>query len=92
MIGSSSSDKKGAWLKSELGLDEFINYRTEGLRTRLAEFAPDGIDCYFDNVGCSHLEAAIDSMRKNSIIALSDAVEQYNLPNYRGGPDNFCHH
>ena len=89
VIGSSGSTEKEEWLKSTFGLDSFINYRTDDIREKLSEFAPDGLDLYFDNVGGGHLEAAIDSMKLRGKIALSGAVAQYNLPNYRGGPGNF---
>lgn len=49
MIGVCGSDEKGEWLKS-LGFDHVINYKTENVKLALAEAAPRGIDCYFDNV------------------------------------------
>lgn len=50
VIGFTGSDEKVKWLKS-LGFDHVINYKTTpNLNTALAEAAPRGIDCYFDNV------------------------------------------
>lgn len=49
VIGICGSDEKGAWLKT-LGFDHVINYKTQNIKLALAEAAPRGIDCYFDNV------------------------------------------
>lgn len=50
VIGIAGSDEKGRWLTNELGFDHFINYKTENVATKLKEFAPEGVECYFDNV------------------------------------------
>lgn len=50
VIGIAGSDDKGKWLIGELGFDHFINYKTEDVAKRLQQLAPEGIDCYFDNV------------------------------------------
>ena len=49
MIGYAGSDAKVAWLK-ELGFDEAFNYKTVDLDATLKSAAPNGVDCYFDNV------------------------------------------
>lgn len=50
VIGIAGSDKKGEWITKELGFDQFINYKTDNVANKLKEFAPEGINCYFDNV------------------------------------------
>lgn len=50
VIGLAGSDDKGKWLTEELQFDHFINYKTQNLRKSLREAAPQGVDCYFDNV------------------------------------------
>ena len=51
-IGLTSSDKKVAMCKSKFGYDEVINYKEENdLSNSLKKIAPNGIDCFFDNVG-----------------------------------------
>ena len=51
VIGVAGSDDKGKWLTQELKFDHYVNYKDKDFETKLAEAAPDGIDCYFDNVG-----------------------------------------
>ena len=49
MIGYAGSDDKVEWLK-ELGFDHAYNYKTVDLAASLKEAAPNGVDCFFDNV------------------------------------------
>lgn len=50
VVGIAGSDDKGKWLVDELGFDHFINYKTDNIRKKIKEYAPNGIDSYFDNV------------------------------------------
>lgn len=50
MIGIAGSDAKGQKLLQEYGFDKFINYKNENVAQKLKEYAPEGVDCYFDNV------------------------------------------
>lgn len=52
VIGITSSEKKEEWLKS-IGFDHVINYKKDDLKKALAEVAPNGIDCFFENVSMS---------------------------------------
>lgn len=49
VIGITSSDEKIKWLK-DLGFDYIINYKKDDLKEALVQAAPNGIDCFFDNV------------------------------------------
>ncbi len=89
VIGSTGDPAKKAALVERFGADAAINYKTDDLRAALRAFAPDGLDMYFDNVGGSHLEAALESMKVHGRMALCGAVELYNSDNYRRGPGNF---
>merc|ERR1719150_903782 len=51
VIGFAGSDQKCEWLTKELGFDKAYNYKTTDVDKVLKEGAPDGVDCFFDNVG-----------------------------------------
>lgn len=51
VIGIAGSEEKGEWLTKKLGFNHFINYKTEDIAAELQKVAPQGVDCYFDNVG-----------------------------------------
>ncbi|PVD24193.1 hypothetical protein C0Q70_14663 [Pomacea canaliculata] len=48
VIGSAGSDDKCDWLK-EIGFDHVFNYKKRSVDDALKEFAPEGVDLYFDN-------------------------------------------
>ena len=88
VVGSAGSQEKLDWLTGELGYDAAFDYHGANLHRELAAAFPDGIDVYFDNVGGSHLEAAIGQMREFGRIALCGAVEVYNATSPPAGPRN----
>ena len=88
VVGSAGSQEKLDWVTGELGFDAAFDYHGADLHRELAAAFPDGIDVYFDNVGGSHLEAAIGQMREFGRIALCGAVEQYNATSMPAGPRN----
>ncbi|KAB7738534.1 zinc-binding dehydrogenase [Parvibaculum sedimenti] len=77
VIGIAGGDDKCALLKSELGFDHAINYKTEAVGKALRAAAPKGIDVYFDNVGGDILEACLFNMNNYGRIACCGAVSQY---------------
>jgi NADPH-dependent curcumin reductase CurA len=89
VIGSASSPQKAAYVEAELGADAAFDYHERPAK-RLREFAPDGIDVYFDNVGGEQLEAAISATRDYARIVLCGAVSQYNAPTPPPGPRNLA--
>ena len=77
VIGSAGGKDKCDYVRS-LGADHVIDYRGGGLVKALAAAAPDGIDVYFDNVGGSHLDAALAVARNNARFAICGLIEGYN--------------
>lgn len=86
VIGSAGNAAKVAYLTDTLGLDAAFNWR-DGLDGPLAEFAPDGIDVYFDSVGGDHLRAALDHLRQHGRVALCGAIAGYDGQS-PSAPDN----
>jgi NADPH-dependent curcumin reductase CurA len=87
VVGSAGSPAKVERLR-DLGFDAAFDYHHGPVRQRLREFAPDGIDVYFDNVGGEHLEAAIGSMRQFGRVALCGAISVYNATEPPAAPRN----
>ncbi|KAI4467484.1 prostaglandin reductase [Holotrichia oblita] len=77
VIGITGSDEKAKWLKT-LNFDHVINYKTDDLKTALTRAAPNGIDCYFDNVGGEMSSIIIQRMNMNGRIAICGAITAYN--------------
>ncbi len=50
VIGFAGTDEKVRWLVDDLGFDKAYNYKTADWKASLKEAAPNGVDCYFDNV------------------------------------------
>lgn len=80
VIGIAGSDNKCKWLKNDLGFDHVINYKTQDISAALSEAAPDGVDCYFDNVGGEISSSVINQMRDFGRIAICGSISCYNLP------------
>ncbi len=89
VLGSAGTVDKAAWLRDELGLDAVFLHREAGLGAFLDEYAPQGVDCYFDNVGGQMLETFLTRTRPGGRIGLCGAMSQYEQGDYRSGPANF---
>lgn len=88
VIGIAGGTEKCDWLKTECGVDEVIDYRSEDVNERLAAIAPISIDLFFDNVGGDMLEAAIEQMADHGRIVLCGAIAGYNASEPPPGPRN----
>jgi leukotriene B4 12-hydroxydehydrogenase/15-oxo-prostaglandin 13-reductase len=86
VIGTAGSDEKVAHLKA-LGFDEAINYKTTpDIAQALVAAAPNGVDCYFDNVGGAITDAVYDLLNKHARIALCGQISTYNATEAPTGP------
>jgi NADPH-dependent curcumin reductase CurA len=86
VVGIAGGTKKCAWLKSELGFDETIDYKAVAVGGALKDAAPKGIDIYFDNVGGDILEACLFRMNLHGRISCCGAVSQYDGAAPKHGP------
>ena len=79
-VGIAGGDDKVAWLTGELGFDAAFNYKTtENYVAKLKELCPNGIDCYFDNVGGAVTDAIFPVLNTKARISISGQISQYNL-------------
>ena len=77
VIGSAGTPEKVKWLL-EIGFDAAFDYHDGNVTEQLQSVAPEGIDCYFDNVGGDHLEAALAVMNPFGRIAECGMISAYN--------------
>jgi NADPH-dependent curcumin reductase CurA len=78
VVGTAGSDEKVDYLKA-LGFDEAINYKTTpNMAQALAAAVPNGVDCYFDNVGGTITDAVYSLLNKHARIALCGQISSYN--------------
>ena len=66
---SAGSDAK-VMLCQELGADLALNYKTDDIPARLREFAPDGIDVWYETQREPDLEVAVPLLRKRGRMIL----------------------
>ncbi len=92
VIASAGSKEKCDWLLKEGGADVALNYRdykdAAALTKALGEAAPGGVNCYFENVGGIHLEAALNCIAFGARIALCGMISVYNNAEPEPGPPN----
>ncbi len=90
VVGSAGSPAKCEWLERQAGADVALNYKdyknTAELTKALSAAAPKGVDCYFENVGGMHLEAALNCMAPGGRIAVCGLISTYN--DAKPGPSN----
>jgi prostaglandin reductase 1 len=78
VIGFAGSDDKVKWLK-DLGFDVAINYKKmTDLDAVFKEHAPNGINCYFDNVGGEYVYHTVRNMSPKGRIAQCGSISEYN--------------
>ncbi len=86
VVGVAGGAGKCAWLKSELGFDEAVDYKAGNLYAGLKAAAPRGIDVYFDNTGGEILEACLPLMNMKGRISCCGAVSAYDGAPPAAGP------
>jgi NADPH-dependent curcumin reductase len=89
VIGLTGGEEKCGWIVDELGFDASIDYKTQDVRRTLREYAPDGVDVYFDNVGGEILDAVLTRLARGARIVICGAVSQYNATEGVRGPANY---
>jgi NADPH-dependent curcumin reductase CurA len=90
VIGVAGGPEKCQWIKDKAGCDEAIDYRNDNFREKIQEYAPEGVDCYFDNVGGQMLEDMLWEMKPLGRVLICGAMSQSYLENQTNvGPGNY---
>ncbi|XP_033746709.1 prostaglandin reductase 1-like isoform X2 [Pecten maximus] len=77
VVGCAGTDAKCKWLK-ELGFDEVFNYKKVDLSEALKAAAPDGFDCFFDNIGADFTATALKHMKTFGRVSICGQISAYN--------------
>jgi NADPH:quinone reductase len=86
-IGIAGGDDKVQYILNECGYDAAFNYKTTSdYAAKLRELCPDGIDCYFDNVGGAITDAVLMNQKLGARIAICGQISQYNNTKMEMGP------
>jgi len=86
-IGIAGADDKINYLTGELGFDGAFNYKTTSdYPAKLKELCPNGIDCYFDNVGGAITDSVFLLLNVFGRVSICGQISQYNLQEPEPGP------
>jgi hypothetical protein len=77
-VGIAGGKAKCDYVVKELGFDACVDYKAGRLSQDLKAAAPDGVDCYFENVGGEILDAVLQRTNAFSRIAVCGLISQYN--------------
>jgi hypothetical protein len=77
-VGIAGGKTKCDYVLKELGFDACVDYKTGDLNENLKAATPDGVDCYFENVGGEIMDAAFRRLNPYSRVALCGLISDYN--------------
>lgn len=77
VVGIAGGAEKCALAVENLGYDICLDHRDPDLAAELATLTPQGVDCYFENVGGKVLEAVLPRMNLHGRIAVCGMVAWY---------------
>jgi NADPH-dependent curcumin reductase CurA len=89
VVGIAGGKEKCDWLKSDVGIENVIDYKSEDVGARVRELCPKGVDIFFDNVGGEQLDIALARLAMNGRIVLCGAIAQYTEATLPPGPKNY---
>jgi NADPH-dependent curcumin reductase CurA len=78
VVGSAGGADKCRYVVEELGFDACVDHRAGDLEGQLQAVLPDGLDVYFDNVGGSHLRAALTLANPFARLVECGQISAYN--------------
>jgi NADPH-dependent curcumin reductase len=87
VVGIAGGPEKCLWVQDSLGFDDCVDHRSLDLGQELQAACPNGIDCYFENVGGAVQAAVFDHLNAFARVAMCGMVSQYNEPIFPPGPN-----
>ncbi len=88
VVGIAGGPEKCQWLKDVARFDDVIDYKHEDVNQRIGELCPNKVDVFFDNVGGSILEAALNHINMHARVVLCGGISGYNATAPQPGPTN----
>ena len=76
-IGVAGGAEKCAYAVEHLGCEMCLDHRDPNLAAALKDATPDGVDCYYENVGGKTLEAVLTRMNTFGRIAVCGMIAWY---------------
>ena len=77
-VGIAGGAKKCTYAVKELGFDACVDYKAGKLLDDLRSACPEGVDCYFENVGGQVMDNAFRVLNPFSRVALCGMISDYN--------------
>jgi NADPH-dependent curcumin reductase CurA len=78
-VGIAGGSAKCDYVVKELGFDACVDYKAGKLYEDLKTACPDGVDCYFENVGGEVMDTVFRQLNAFSRVALCGMISDYNL-------------
>ena len=88
VVGIAGGTRKIDYITRDLGFDVGVDYKSGDLDAALDKACPDGIDCYFDNVGGAVSEAVFRHLAFRPRIAICGQMALYNVDAPQPGTRN----
>jgi len=86
-VGIAGGAEKVKWITEELGFDAAFDYKaTKDYGAKIAELCPNGVDCYFDNVGGDITDAVFPQLNSRARVSVCGQISQYNQERPDQGP------
>jgi NADPH-dependent curcumin reductase CurA len=83
-VGIAGGRRKCDYAVKELGFDACVDYKAGKLLDDLRAACPEGVDCYFENVGGEVMDTAFRVLNPFSRIALCGMISDYNATEVYG--------
>ena len=77
VIGVAGGQEKCDWIVNELGFDGAIDYKAAGMKEKLAELTPDGVDVFFENTGGPIQHHIFERMNAHGRVAVCGLIADY---------------